>query len=145
VDLGGTHYNPKQQVSMLEALIKKLPDRTGPYQPRSPRPVPATAKQLDTDQVQELIAGYRAGATLYELGTQFGIERRTASNILRRHQVPMRRRGLTPDQIDDAVRLYGDGWSLARIGAQLDVDPATVHSRLRERGTRMRDPQGRAR
>jgi hypothetical protein len=35
---------------------------------------------------------------VYELGARFGVERRTVSNILHRHDVPMRRRGLSPDQ-----------------------------------------------
>ena len=55
------------------------------------------ARQLDADQIQELIAGYQAGATVYELGARFGLERRTVSNILHRHDIPMRRRGLSAD------------------------------------------------
>ena len=80
---------------------------------------------------------------MYELGTQFGINRKTVSNIVRRHGVVMRRCGLSAEQIDDAVRLYGESWSLARIGQKFDVDSTTVHRRLRERGVRMRDAQGR--
>jgi hypothetical protein len=62
------------------------------------RPKPRRARQLDADQVQELIAGYQAGATGYELGDRFSVERRTVSNILKRHDVPMRRRGLSPSR-----------------------------------------------
>ncbi|WP_425301637.1 helix-turn-helix domain-containing protein [Nocardia farcinica] len=57
---------------------------------------PRRARQLDADEVAELITGYQAGATVYELAARFGIERRTVSNILHRHEVPMRRRGLSP-------------------------------------------------
>ena len=52
---------------------------------------------------------------------RFGIERRTVSNILHRHGVPMRRRGLSPDQVDDAIHL-DLGWSLARVGQHLGVN-----------------------
>jgi DNA-directed RNA polymerase specialized sigma24 family protein len=107
--------------------------------------LPGTARQLEADQVQELIGGYEAGATVFDLGKQFSIDRRTVSAILRRHQVRMRRRGLSPEQIDEAARLYGQGWSLARIGEKLGVDPTTVHNRLRESGVRMRDAHGRTR
>lgn len=62
------------------------------------RPKPRRARQLDQDQVQTLIQGYAAGATTYELGDRFGIDRRTVSAILHRHDVPMRRRGPSPDQ-----------------------------------------------
>lgn len=42
-----------------------------------------------------LIAGYESGSTVYELAEVFGIDRRTASAILHRHDVAMRRRGCT--------------------------------------------------
>jgi hypothetical protein len=82
---------------------------------------------------------------VYELGDRFGIERRTVSNILHRHQVPMRRRGLSPEQVDDAIHLYNLGWSLARVGQRLGVDHTTVLTKLRERGMPTRDPHGRPR
>nr|WP_033441205.1 hypothetical protein [Saccharothrix sp. NRRL B-16314] len=81
---------------------------------------------------------------MYELGTRFGDERRTVSNILR-HEVSMRRRGLSPEQVDDAVRFYNLGWSLARVDGHLCVDPTTVVSKLRERGIPTRDIHGQPR
>lgn len=119
-----------------------------PHHTRSTAPRPThtpTGMQLDADQIQDLIAGHQAGATVYELGDRFGIERRTASNILHRHGVPMRRRSLSPDQVDDAIHLYNLGWSLARVGAHLNVDHTTVLTKLRERGIPTRDTHGRPR
>jgi site-specific DNA recombinase len=145
VDLGGTYYNTKPQVEALEALLRKLPDATEPAPSPVDRPTPRRARQLDADQVQELIAGYQAGATVYELGARFGIERRTVSNILHRHQVPMRRRGLSPDQVDEAIHLYNLGLSLARVGQHLGVNHTTVLTKLRERGVPTRDTHGQPR
>jgi len=145
VDLRGTYYNTNTQVEALETLLRKLPDLTTPAPPSADHPKPERARQLDTDQVQELIAGYQAGATVYELGARFGIERRTVSNLLHRHDVQMRRRGLSPNQVDDAIRLYDSGWSLARIGDHLSVDSTTVLNRLRERDIPTRDTHGRPR
>lgn len=105
-------------------------------------PVDGLAQQLDDDQIQKLIEGYTSGSTVYELGDQFGIERRTVSTILHRHGVPMRRRGLSAEQIDEAVRLYNEGWSLARVAARMDVTADTVRQRLHERGVPIRDTQG---
>jgi hypothetical protein len=82
---------------------------------------------------------------VYELGAQFGIERRTVSNILHRHDVPMRRRGLSPNQVDDAIHLYHLGWSLARVGQHLGVDHTTVLATLREHDIPTRDTHGRPR
>lgn len=132
VDLGGAYYNTKPQVKALEALLRKLPDPAAPAPAPVDRPKPRRARQLDADQIQELITGYQAGA--YELGTRFDIERRTVSKILHQHNVPMRRRGFSPDQVDDAVHLYNLGWSLARVGEHLNVDHVTVLTKLRERG-----------
>ncbi len=82
---------------------------------------------------------------MYELGARFGIERRTVSNLLHRHDVQMRRPGFSPNQVDDAIRLYDSGWSLARIGNHLSVDSTTVLNRLRERDIPTRDTHGRPR
>jgi hypothetical protein len=72
VDLGETYYNPKPQVEALEALRRKLPDPATPAPPAADRPIPGRARQLDTDQVRELIAGYKSGETVYQLGARFG-------------------------------------------------------------------------
>jgi hypothetical protein len=145
VDLGGAYSNTNAQVEALETLLRKLPDPTAPVQSPRDRPKPRWARQLDADQVQAIIRDYVAGATTYELGARFGIDRRTVSAILHRHGVNMRRRGLYPDQIDDAIHFYDSGWSLARIGVYLNADPTTVLSRLRERGIPTRDTHGRHR
>lgn len=145
VELRGTYYDTNTQVEALETLLRKLPDPTTPAPPPVNRPKPGRARQLDADQVQELIASYQAGATVYELGARFGIERRTVSNILHRNGVPMRRRGLSSDQVDDAIHLYNLGWSLARVGKHLNVNHTTVLTKLRERGIPTRDTHGRPR
>jgi hypothetical protein len=99
------------------------------------RPRPGRARQLDTDQTQALIQGYLTGATTYDLGARFGIDRRTMSKILRQHGV----------QVDVGVHLYNLGWSLKRVGEHLNVDPSTVLSKLRERGIPTRDTHGQPR
>jgi hypothetical protein len=93
--------------------------------------------------VKQLMDGYRAGGTVYQLGEQFGIDRRTVGAILKRNGVVTRGGGLSPTQIDEAVELYESGWSLARIAERVGVTPTTVHRRLRDPGVRMRAPCGR--
>jgi hypothetical protein len=122
VVLTGRYYNPNHQISELEALLSKLPDPSQPLRAARSRRVPGTPKRLEASEVQALIAGYQSGATVYQLGERFGIDRRTVSEILHREGVPMRRRGLSSNQVDEAVRLYEEGWSLARIGGRMGVD-----------------------
>jgi len=88
VELPGRYYNTKSQVSGLESLFRKLPDTSGPLPPGHRGRLPGSARQLESQQVQELIAGYVTGATVYQLGEQFGVDRRTVSAILHRHEVP---------------------------------------------------------
>lgn len=134
--------NPCTQANALEALLRKLPAPTDPLPPAPVRTPQGRAKQLKDKEAQELIAAYRGGATVYELGRRFGIHRTTVSKILERHGVTMRTGGMSPEQIDEAVRLYQDGWSLARIGERMSVDDMTVWRRLQERGVKMRPRQG---
>jgi hypothetical protein len=82
---------------------------------------------------------------VYELGDRFDTERRTVSNILHRHDMPMRRRGLSSGQVDDAIHLDNLGWSLARVGDHLGANHTTVLNKQRERGIPTRDTHGRPR
>ncbi|PKV94079.1 hypothetical protein ATK30_4948 [Amycolatopsis echigonensis] len=145
VEVRGPYSNTKVQVRALEELREKLPSLDTPEPPSIKRDRPGRARQLCAEQVEQLIAAYQSGATVYELGDRFDIERRTVSNILHRHGVPMRRRGLTPKQVDDAIHLYNLGWSLARVGDHLGVNHTTVLNKLRERGIPTRDTHGRPR
>ena len=111
----------------------------------APRASYRTMDRLKPDQVQQLVAGYVGGATVYELAAQFGVDRKTVSRTLHRERVPMRMTGLSTEQIEEAQKLYGDGWSLMQIGERMRVDARTVHRRLRERGTRMRNTHGQER
>jgi hypothetical protein len=102
-------------------------------------------KRLRTSQVTELVAGYEAGATVYELADQFRISRGTVSSLLERRGVPRRGKPLDPSQIMRAVRLYLSGQSLAKIAPPLKCDPGTVRLALLRSGIKMRDSHGRDR
>lgn len=64
MEVPGGYYKTKQQVSKLELLIKKLPGASKPLRPARRGRLPGLARQLESQQVQELISGYQAGATL---------------------------------------------------------------------------------
>jgi DNA-binding CsgD family transcriptional regulator len=89
-------------------------------------------KRLGAASVDALIEGYLAGRTVYELGTEFGINRKTVSEHLHRRGVPIRRQGLSAIQKKEAVRLREQGWTLARIGRRLNVSAGTVLNHLRK-------------
>lgn len=130
----------KSQVRALEALLRQLPDASAPARPKRAKG-PGRSKQLQEEQVRELIAAYEAGASVHQLGRRFGIARQTVSKILHRHGVPMRMTGLGGEQIEEAARLYEAGWTLAKISKRMRVSPDTVRLRLIEHGVAMR-PRG---
>jgi hypothetical protein len=105
VELRGRYYNTKDQVGGLESLLRKLPGLDAPVKPSQDRRKPGRARQLGDKQVRQLIAGYADGATVYELGDRFGINRQTVSAILHRNGVVMRRRGAGRERAEDVARL----------------------------------------
>jgi hypothetical protein len=105
----------------------------------STMPVRQRQRRLEPSKVTELITNYQAGAQVKDLATQFNVERRTVSAILRRYGIPPRPRGLNQQQVEEAAQMYGEDWSLARIGSKLGVSAETVRKRLQERGVVMRE------
>ncbi len=84
--------------------------------------------RLNTAQQAQLVAGYEAGATVYELADQFKINRRTVSHHLKRQGVTLRRQPPAIEEVDQMVRLYESGLSLARVGEQLGLWLGSVSS-----------------
>lgn len=125
--------------------MRKLPDLTGPVVERERPSAPRTARQIKGDQAQALITAFQAGATVYELGRRFGIDRQTVSRILKRHGIETRWRTITEEQVDTAVRLYEQGLSLAQVGERLNLRGKSLRVHLLKRGVKMRDSHGRER
>lgn len=135
VDLGIAYSNPKAQVTALRRLMSKLPMGESSETPgRASKPSQQRRRitKLTPAGEADLVTAYTAGATVYQLAAQFGIDRKTVSRILRRHHVPMRRTGLTPTDIANARQLRTEGWTLRRIGDHLGVDPRTISRSLKK-------------
>jgi len=121
VEVRGAYYKKSVQIRALKALVRKLP-KPGSSTVRRV----GTARHLDPQHVQALIDGYHGGATVYQLGDELGIDRRTVSIVLKRHGVQMRQQRLTTEQIQEAIRLYESGLSLARVGQHIGASAKTV-------------------
>jgi len=101
-------------------------------------------RRLSPEEIEELVACYRAGATALALAGKHSIHRTTVLALLERHQVSRRWRVLTPGHIERAVSSYASGHSCASIAKELQVNPETVRQALLKAGVAMRRP-GRAR
>lgn len=95
--------------------ILNLPQDREPSPPKTVR----RARRLNPEQTTELIDRYRAGETVYQLGSAFGIHRSTVGLILKRNNVTLRHPPLTEAQVDEVVRLVASGLSQADVGRRL--------------------------
>jgi lambda repressor-like predicted transcriptional regulator len=95
------------------------------------------------EQIQQLVDGYRAGATVLELAEEAGLHRMTVSGILKRAGVTLRLGSMGTEDIALARRLYKSGLSLARVAEQVPFNPNTIRMELVRHGVAMRDSHGR--
>jgi transposase-like protein len=100
---------------------------------------------LSPDELARVVERYEAGATVYELATEFGCHRATIAERLKLAGVTMRHQPTTIKQVDEIVRLYESGLSMVKVAEQVGVSPRTVFNYLGQRGVVTRDPHGRIR
>jgi hypothetical protein len=115
-------------------------DSTATEQPNPSR----AQKRLHGEQVDELVAAYRAGDSADELAERFGVHRTTAMAHLRRRQVELRA-GFTAwdhNALTAAAALYASGASLAAVATGFGVDASTVANRFRRAGVAVRPRRG---
>ena len=105
-----------------------------------PQPKYNLARQLRSDEVDELVQSYQAGKTVSQLAARHGIARCTVGRHLERRGIRTRPPALTSPQCAKAAVLYQDGWSLAKIGKLFNVSADTVRKYLIEAGVTMRRP-----
>ena len=142
--LRGQLENPSPTVTRALSAYRKQ-DSHGVQQPKRRHRTVKSQKRLSEREIDEAIAGYEAGATLRQLGTQFDVSRHTISKHLRARGIQLRLSSLTPDEIEEAKQLYAQGLSLARVGQHFNRDASLIHLTLRRAGVQCRDPQGRDR
>ncbi|WP_186372369.1 helix-turn-helix domain containing protein [Arthrobacter woluwensis] len=111
---------------------------------RDPRkPSLRAQRRLTANQLEQLIAYYRAGSTVYELAEKFRCNRTTVSKKLKDAGITLRRTPPTDMQINEMVRLYESGLSLERVGERVNFTAHTVLKYLRARHVAIRDTHGR--
>jgi IS30 family transposase len=130
--------NPSTPVQRLLGLAKAWPDTPDGVVAAPQGERLRTAKQLRESEVDELVAGYRAGASVYVLARQFGVHRGTVGRLLRSRGVDTTPVALTPAQVKLSAELYEEGWSLVKIARHFGVSENTVHRKLRAAGVAMR-------
>lgn len=122
----GRYRNLRDQGERFHALlnlppVERLQIHGKPYQ---------RSRRLGSTELAKLTEAYLTGRSVYDLGREFGIHRRTVAELLRSNGVELRYRKLTDEQITEPERLHEQGWSFVRLGQQYGVDQSTVWSAL---------------
>ena len=116
VEVSGRYSNPFEQGERLRDLIEMVP-KGSPEVSVGPRK--QVHRRLRPAEIEELVAGYQAGATACQPADRFRIHRTTVLSLLERQSVTRRNRRLSSTEINQARELYAAGQSLAKVGKQL--------------------------
>ena len=79
---------------------------------------------------------------MYELAAEFGCNRVTVAERLKKAGITMRLQSPSPEVVDEMVRLYESGLSLVSVSERVGYGASTVHNQLRSRSARTRDTHG---
>ncbi len=117
------------ELRRLAELAAKAPlDAVPIYEPRDVR------RRLGAEQIEQLIAAYRAGEHASALAVGYGISKASVFTLLETQGIALRRRRMAGDEIDEAVRLYQSGLTLRQVGKQLGRSHDQVREVLEGRG-----------
>ena len=117
--------------------------------PTTPRPSQPTRKlqqqrRLPDDIVQQLVFRYQGGASVVQIAKEFGINRETALEHLKRAGISRRPhvRKLTDQLVQKAGRLYATGLSLKNVAARFGVNESTIRNEFTRAGIQVRPRRG---
>ena len=102
-----------------------------------------TQTLLRPEQVDDLVAQYHKGATLVELASLFGVNRRTVATHLTRREVAIRGGRFDPSRTHEAADLYLSGLTLVEVGVKVGAGPQAVRQALASHGVVIRPGGGR--
>jgi transposase len=100
-------------------------------------------RHLKPDDIEDLLAAYRAGDLVRDIAARFGVSRTTVIGHVTRGGLQRRRDGAwTPSELAEAARMYAEGRSLAEVGEHFGVDKGTVANRFLKAGLPVRRRRG---
>lgn len=145
VVLRGRLSNPAPSLVSALAHYRQLGDlRDRPVKPRLHAPH-HRLQLISPKEVDELVAGYEAGATARQLAVSHGWHRHTVERALRSRGIQSRLRSLTEIEAHEVVALYAQGLSIAQVAERIGRSSKLVLNTLRRAGVATRDTHGRER
>lgn len=124
---------PEQQLEDGDELMAKVrPARRAVVEATNPR----TARKLRPEEVEALIANYRATGSAATTAREFGITRQTVGQHLAKARISAVSR-MNDEQQTHSVRRYREGASASAIGREIGFSTHVVLNVLRSRGARV--------
>ena len=122
----------------------KQPIPTTPLSASQPARELQQQRRLPDDIVQQLVFRYQSGTTVIELAKEFGINRETALEHLKRAGISRRPhvRKLTDELVHSAGRLYATGLSLKNVAQHFNVNETTIRNEFTRAGIQVRPRRG---
>lgn len=122
------------QIAQLSNLPKCKTQRSDGSKSTKPGGLRQRQVRLDYDEVQELCAMYKKGASLRDLEMAFGVHRDTAAKHLENHGIGRRLGGprrLTDKQVQSARKRRSKGESIRSIAESLGIGQTTLRTNLK--------------
>jgi DNA-binding transcriptional ArsR family regulator len=110
-----------------------------------PTPPPTSCRiayQLQATAIDDLVAQYKAGATVRQLAAKFGVHRATVGKHLEARGVDTRQLLLSPEAVKEAVGQYQAGAVLEDLAMRYHVSDTTIRRYLLLNDVKLR-PRGR--
>lgn len=104
-----------------------------------------TVRWLRPDEIDRLVEGYRAGATVCQLAREFEISRKTVSHHLHDRGVRFRLARMTDEEARAAIAFYRQGLSMEQVAERLGRSTSLICLTLKRAGIQARDTHGRVR
>lgn len=95
--------------------------------------LPGRQRRLDRARMDQLVADYVAGLSVYALASKYRVDRGAVARHLKDRGVSLRPT-LRQPEIDRILRLHAEGQTPNKIGKLVGRDPKTIRSLLRRRG-----------
>lgn len=102
---------------------------------------PGRARRVTAEEAAQLVAAYQAGATVEQVGRQFGLHDTTVSARLAAAGVVLRTEVLSSER-KRMVALFEEGLSMNEVGRRIGRDPKTVRATIVAAGLTPPRPSG---
>jgi lambda repressor-like predicted transcriptional regulator len=124
--------------SVFRRLAEELPALLRQRMQRRIRRKRQSQRRLTAEQLEQLIADYRAGLDMQALAAHWNLHRTTVAAQLRRAGIELRRQGIPAERLEEAAALYSRGWSCQRLAERYGCHAETVRQVLKRNGVIMR-------